>query len=533
MRAQVRPLSSQVPSPSSGILAPLASTAGVTSAIPLRRVRRADDALVGGTKLFQLGHLGIGEGKVEHGHVVGDVLRVGRARDRDDVLLHQVAQRDLRRRLAVRHTDARQHLVAGRGAARDRAIGRDRNAVAAAGGDHLRAVDERVHLDLVGDQRLARQLGGLLDQRHREVGDANMARLAGALGADQGVERLLQRHVLVGPVDQQEVDAGQFQALETFVDRALEVAGAQPVVPHFGGDKDLIARHAGGAQALAHLALVAVHLRRVDMAVAHPQRGIDRLHAGLLLQGHDAKADGGNAGAVRRDGLHRVSLCDLVDGGAGRRQRRVNIFPARRVQTHGSPFTRPVEAMPIALAGQFEVEYGETGTGPAVVLVHSSASGNRQWRRLADELEPRYRLIAINLFGYGATAPWPGDRPLTLGDAAELVVAVTEPLPEPIALVGHSLGAAVAFEAALRLGARVAKLIAYEPILFHLLAPHGFTAAATEIRGVASSYSARTAAGDWASAGKLFVDYWSGPGAWDDMTDERRHGVTKLLPNVR
>ena len=188
--------------------------------------------------------------------------------------------------------------------------------------------------------------------------------------------------------------------------------------------------------------------------------------------------------------------------------------------------------MPIALAGRFEVEYGETGAGPAVVLVHSSASGNRQWRRLADELAPRYRLIAINLFGYGATAPWPGDRPLTLGDAAELVVAVAEPLPQPIALVGHSLGAAVAFEAALRLGARVAKLIAYEPILFHLLAPHGFTAAATEIRGVASSYSARTAAGDWASAGKLFVDYWSGPGAWDDMTDERRHGVTKLLPNV-
>ena len=188
--------------------------------------------------------------------------------------------------------------------------------------------------------------------------------------------------------------------------------------------------------------------------------------------------------------------------------------------------------MPIALAGRFEVEYGETGTGPALVLVHSSASGNRQWRRLADELEPRYRLITINLFGYGATAPWPGERPLTLADAADLVVAVAEPLPSPITLVGHSLGAAVAFEAALRLRCRVAKLIAYEPILFHLLAPHGFAAAAAEIRGVASGYAARAAARDWASAGKLFVDYWSGPGTWDTMPDERRRGVTRLLPNV-
>src|SRR6201988_2985318 len=56
----------------------------------------------------------------------------------------------------------------------------------------------------------------------------------------------------------------------------------------------------------------------------------------------------------------------------GQEDSRVNICQRGASNRHGTPFTSPVEAMPIALAGQFEVEYGETGTGPAVVLVHSS-----------------------------------------------------------------------------------------------------------------------------------------------------------------
>jgi len=188
--------------------------------------------------------------------------------------------------------------------------------------------------------------------------------------------------------------------------------------------------------------------------------------------------------------------------------------------------------MPIARAGEFDVDYADAGSGPVVLLVHSSASGNRQWRRLVDDLGDRYRLIAVNLFGYGATAPWPAKRPMTLGDAAALVVAVADAVPGPIALVGHSLGSGVALEAALHLEKRVRVLIPYEPILFHLLAPHGFTAEAVEIANVGAGVRAHAAAADWRSAGELFVDYWSGAGSFAAMSDERRSGVAKLLPNV-
>ncbi|HLK09961.1 MAG TPA: hypothetical protein VKW76_01130 [Candidatus Binatia bacterium] len=37
------------------------------------------------------------------------------------------------------------------------------------------------------------------------------------------------------------------------------------------------------------------------------------------------------------------------------------------------------------------------------MLIHSSVSANRQWRALTETLKNRYRVLAINLFGYGET----------------------------------------------------------------------------------------------------------------------------------
>src|ERR1044071_5701900 len=147
--------------------------------------------------------------------------------------------------------------------------------------------------------------------------------------------------------------------------------------------------------------------------------------------------------------------------------------------------------MPIVRTRGFDVDYDDAGSGPAVVLLHSSGSGNRQWRRLIEELQDRYRLIAVNLFGYGATTPWCAEEELTLGDAADLVVAVADRVDAPIALVGHSLGGAVALEAARMLRGRLPLLLAFEPILFYLLKEHGPLAAYAEIAAVAAGYRER------------------------------------------
>ena len=46
-----------------------------------------------------------------------------------------------------------------------------------------------------------------------------------------------------------------------------------------------------------------------------------------------------------------------------------------------------------------KVDYLEAGSsGPLVMLVHSSVSGARQWRRLMDDLKDQFRVRAVNLF---------------------------------------------------------------------------------------------------------------------------------------
>jgi pimeloyl-ACP methyl ester carboxylesterase len=188
--------------------------------------------------------------------------------------------------------------------------------------------------------------------------------------------------------------------------------------------------------------------------------------------------------------------------------------------------------MPVIKAGAFDLDYTDVGIGPAVVLVHSSASGHRQWRRLVETLQSRYRLIAVNLFGYGKTSPWPGTRALTAADQAELVVAAAALAPEPVALVGHSLGGAVAFEAAAKLGNRARVLIVFEPILFGHLRAHGPASAYDEIANVAGRYNELARTGDWNAVGEWFVDYWTGPGTWAAMPDERKQNMFPMLPAV-
>src|SRR5262245_29663509 len=188
--------------------------------------------------------------------------------------------------------------------------------------------------------------------------------------------------------------------------------------------------------------------------------------------------------------------------------------------------------MPVIKAGAYDLEITDIGSGPAVVLIHSSASGLRQWRALSDSLKDRYRVIAVNLFGYGSTSPWPAVRPLTVADQAELVAAAAALAPGPVALVGHSLGGAVALEAAARLGDRVRVVIAFEPILFGHLETHGPADAYDEIAKLARGYGELAQTGDWNAAGEWFVDYWATVGTWAAMPEERRQNTMTMLPPV-
>ena len=177
-----------------------------------------------------------------------------------------------------------------------------------------------------------------------------------------------------------------------------------------------------------------------------------------------------------------------------------------------------------------EVDFVERGEGPLVILLHSSVSGAGQWRRLMDLLAPEFRVIAVNLIGYGDTPPWHRPRAQTLLDHVKLLDLV---LPEQgsFALVGHSLGGTVAMKAAQRFGDRVERLVLIEPNPFPLLAEGGRNEAFAEALALRKCIKEVGGSGDWTGAAAVFADYWTGAGSWAAMPEDRRAKFASALSN--
>src|SRR5208282_725831 len=187
--------------------------------------RPVDEAAARMRQRGNLGHLLLVQHKIKDGGILLKPLDLAGARNDDNVLLHQKAQRDLRGALAVRGADARQHPVVAGAAAGDRTVGDDGHAVPPAGGDHFRLVEEGMALDLIADQGFARRPHRFLDLRHGEVGYADMACEAVALDAREGAERFRQRQLRVGPMQQEQIDLAEAEPRQTRARRAFKLAG--------------------------------------------------------------------------------------------------------------------------------------------------------------------------------------------------------------------------------------------------------------------------------------------------------------------
>jgi len=186
--------------------------------------------------------------------------------------------------------------------------------------------------------------------------------------------------------------------------------------------------------------------------------------------------------------------------------------------------------MPVLSSGSLKIDYNDDGQGQPVVLIHSSVSANRQWRPLTELLKDRYRVLALNLFGYGETTPWPATSPQSLYAQAQLVLSLCDEVTGPVHLVGHSFGGSVALKAAMLLGPRVSSLILLEPNPFYLLRQTGRTQAFLEARSLRDHVKCFGSLGDWPKVAERFADYWLGDGSWSTMPDKRRALFAELLP---
>ncbi|KRB86963.1 alpha/beta fold hydrolase [Noviherbaspirillum sp. Root189] len=176
----------------------------------------------------------------------------------------------------------------------------------------------------------------------------------------------------------------------------------------------------------------------------------------------------------------------------------------------------------------------EGGAGSRVICIHANASTSAQWRGLIDLLLPKYHIVAPDSYGAGKSPDWHSDRIISLRDELALIEPLLTEAKDPVVLVGHSYGAAVALIAALVHPARVRALALYEPTLFSLVdAESPPPNDADGIRNAVQMASMALDRGDQEAAAEAFIDYWMGTGSWKNTPEPRKQSIAASVKNVR
>jgi pimeloyl-ACP methyl ester carboxylesterase len=118
--------------------------------------------------------------------------------------------------------------------------------------------------------------------------------------------------------------------------------------------------------------------------------------------------------------------------------------------------------MTVKSADGTSIAFRKSGSGPALLLVHGSATTSASWFAVTPALSERFTVYAMDRRGRAPS----GDGPAYSLDAeADDLAAVIAAINEPVVLVAHSYGAVVSLRAAAKpaLLKSVSRLILYEP----------------------------------------------------------------------
>jgi pimeloyl-ACP methyl ester carboxylesterase len=168
----------------------------------------------------------------------------------------------------------------------------------------------------------------------------------------------------------------------------------------------------------------------------------------------------------------------------------------------------------------------------ALLCLHSSGGSGRQWSAYVAPLASRFRVVTPDLLGYAGDGRWPSGTPTSLNDEAQALAPLLP--PDGAHLLGHSYGASVALQLALRWPERVKSLTLYEPVRFALLFGEPATETTGEtIVGVGRRIGMEVLSGALHAAAARFVDYWSGADAWAALDERRREALARRMPKVQ
>jgi len=162
---------------------------------------------------------------------------------------------------------------------------------------------------------------------------------------------------------------------------------------------------------------------------------------------------------MRNAALIVTALCVLTLTGCAKKpaDAQPDIAAGVKAKAEGSPEL-------VTSADGVHIEYHVYGSGePAIVLIHGWSCDSNYWKEQIAPLKAKYTVVTVDLAGHGASganrATW------TMGNFGEDVAAVVRQLQnQKVVLVGHSMGAPVALEAAQRIGGRVIGIVAVDSL---------------------------------------------------------------------
>lgn len=114
--------------------------------------------------------------------------------------------------------------------------------------------------------------------------------------------------------------------------------------------------------------------------------------------------------------------------------------------------------MPYVSSGAVRVYYESHGEGPAVMFIHGSGGNHAAWWQQVPVFARNYRVLTIDLRGFGRSDPVEGG-PDAQDFPDDLLAVLDHAGVERAVLIGQSIGAVAALQAAIRHPRRVAGVI--------------------------------------------------------------------------
>ena len=156
-----------------------------------------------------------------------------------------------------------------------------------------------------------------------------------------------------------------------------------------------------------------------------------------------------------------------------------------------------------------------------VLLIHGWTCRSDDWTGTIDALKDHFRISALDLPGHGESSTADFDDWTISGMAKAVVGAVTEIATQPVILVGHSMGGAVALEAARRLD-RVSGVVLVDTFVI----PYG-DLGEEQAREIEQPFYT-----DFASAIGGLVDNFTGAGASDIRKQQMKADMASNNPEA-